>query len=189
MNKGILIAIVSIVLLGAVFALELVHYSNKEIKLRNRVAAEQEANEVDFDKTWKVIKQQAQVTDEYRDSFKDVYVEMMSERYDNARGGSLMSWVQESNPTLDSSIYKQLMTTIEAQREGFNRRQIKLRDIKREHDDLIGTFPGSLFLASREPVEVKLVTSSKTKETFETGVEDDVDLFGSDEKAQGEAGG
>jgi len=186
--KIAIITLCSVLLLGISFGATYVSYSNQEVRLRNQASAVQETNEVEFDKTWKVISQQAQVTGQYKDDFKDVYTSIMDERYDGDRAGALMSWVQEHNPNLDSSIYKTLMTTIEAQRESFNRRQFTLRDIKREHDNILDTFPGSLFLASREHIDVQLVSSTKAREAFETGLEDDVDLFGGGDK-KAEAGG
>jgi len=38
------------------------------------------------------------------------------------------------------------------------------------------TFPGSLFCSNKEKIDIHLVTSSKTKEVFKTGEENDIDL-------------
>ena len=121
------------------------------------------------------MKQQAQIPDKYKDDFKEIYLPLMEARYKS--GGGMMKWVQERNPEFDSSMYKTLMNTVESQREGFHREQKKLVDLKREHDNLRQKFPSSLVCGSAKELEIKLVTSGKTKETFATGEENDVDLF------------
>ena len=150
--------------------------SNTEIKLKNQIFAQQKSCETVFDKTWKIISQKAQIADKYKDAFKQIYPELMAGRYNNARGGSMMSWVQESNPNFDVSLYKDLMIAIEAQRNEFNREQQKLIDLKREHDTLRQTFPASIVVGNRKEIVINIVTSSKTKETFVTGEENDIKL-------------
>ena len=151
-----------------------ISYSNKEIVIRNQAEAVQKESEVIFDKVWKVIQQQANVTDKYKDSFKEIYVEVMDARY--KEGGNLMKWIQEANPNFDSSLYKQLMNTISAERADFANVQTKLISVKQEHDNLRLQFPGSLFLSGRRPLEIHIVTSTKTDAAFSTGKEDDIKL-------------
>lgn len=178
MKKKLIIAAVATLgaLLVLVFGMN-IQYDNREARLRNQASAQQDANKVVFDKVWKVLQQKAQVTDQYKDAFAKIYPELMEGRYGNERGGALLSMITESNPNFDVSLYKDLMTSIEAQREGFARVQIALRDIKREHDDLRTTAPANWFVNAEE-LKVVLVTSGKTDEAFSTGREEDVDLFG-----------
>lgn len=103
-----------------------------------------------------------------------MYVPLMEGRY--ATGGSFMKWIKEHNPQFDFSLYKDIMNSIEGLRAEFANVQIKLRDLKREHDNLLDTFPGSWFLSGRDHIKVQLVTSGKTKQVFEAGEENDVDL-------------
>ena len=168
------LALVLVVLVGGYFIMS-ISYSNTEIRLRNQIAAQQDANAVIYDKVWKVIAQKAQVTEKAKDSFKEMYVPLMEGRY--ARGGSFMKWIKEHNPQFDFSLFKDLMNSIEALRAEFANVQIRLRDLKREHDNLIGTFPGSWFLSDRKPIKVQLVTSGQTQKTFETGEENEINVF------------
>lgn len=152
--------------------------NNKEVRLRNRLTAQQKANEATFDQTWKVIQQQAGVTTEYKESFRSTFTDIMNARYSGDKNAStLMKWVKEANPHFDSSLFKTLMNTIEAQRTNFTREQKLLLDLQREHNDVLTTFPSSLFVGGRAPIEVKIVTSGKTNQSFETGEENDVDPF------------
>lgn len=153
-------------------------YNNSEVSLRHRADAQQENLKVVHDRTWKIIQQQAQVSDRYRESFNEIYPALMEGRYGNARGGSLLSFIQESNPEFDVSLFKQLSASIEAQRTSFAREQKILLDIKRDHDVLLDSFPSSMFVGGRERLRVNVVTSTRTERTFDMGVDDEVDLFG-----------
>jgi len=179
MKKGMLVGGIAVVCLVLMPLLMYTSYNNSEVRLRNQIAAQQQNNEAVFDNTWKIIQQQAGVATEHRDSFREIYGELMTGRYDNNHG-QMMSWIQEHNPQFDSSLFRQLMTSIEAQRTAFTREQTKLIDLKREHDNLRQTIPSSFFVGSRDEVDITVVTSSRTDQTFETGQDNNVDLFNKD---------
>ena len=175
--KAFAVLLIVAVVLGGVFGVMYVSISNSEIRLRNEIKAQQKTNETVFDTTWKIIQQQAQVADQYKDGFKQVYGEIMDKRYSPAQGGTLLRFITESNPNFDSSLYAKVANSIEGQRLTFQRAQAQLLDLKREHDNVRLTFPGSLVCGGRPEIEVQIVTSGKTAESFQTGREDNVDLF------------
>lgn len=166
-------ALVGLVVIGLLMYM---NYSNQEVRLRNAVKAQQEANTTSFDTCWKIIQGQAQVADKYKDSFKEIYTGLMEGRH-YEKGGALMKFITEANPTFDIRLFEKLSNSIEGQRTAFMRDQQKLIDLKREHDNLLVTMPSSFFVGSRSPVEIKIVTSTKTEKTFETRKEDEVDVF------------
>lgn len=174
MNKIVVILILSLICLIGGVAITGVSYSNKDVELRNLISAKQKDNENVFDSMWKIISQQAQVSNQYKESFKEIYPELIAGRYSS--GGQMMKWIQESNPNFDTSLYKQLMTSIEAQRMRFASNQTTLLDYKREHDNLVAKIPSKWFV-SHTPIEIKIITSEKTEETFSTGKEEDINLF------------
>jgi hypothetical protein len=176
MKKGLLVGGIAAFCIILIPLLMYTSYNNSEVRLRNQVVAQQKVNETVFDNTWKILQQQAGVANEHKNAFKDIYGDLMHGRYDNG-GGEMMKWVQEHNPQFDGRLYQQLMTSIEAQRTIFTREQAKLIDLKREHDNLRQTIPSNLFVGSRAAVEIKVVTSDKTDQTFQTGQENNVDLF------------
>ena len=140
----------------------------------------QKNSEVVFDNTWKTIQQQAGVTTEYKEGFREIYVELMDARYKNDAGAgqqTLMKWVTEANPQFDASLYKTLMNTIEGSRNAFTMEQKKLIDIDRELKTMKVTFPNSLVLGNKPELGIKLVTSAKTEAAFESGQDNEVDLF------------
>lgn len=166
-----------LVIVGVIYFATSITYSNGEIRLRNQVLAQQKSNEAVFDNTWKIIQQQAGIATEYKDAFKEIYPELMQGRYGNARGGALMSWIQEHNPQFDTRLYEKVANSVEVQRTIFTNEQRKLVDLGREHTTMLQTFPGTWFLAGRTPIDIKIVTSSKTDAAFAAGKDDDVDLF------------
>jgi len=153
-------------------------YKNSEIDLRNQAKAQQEANKVIFDKVWKVIQQKAQITDKYSNDFKQIYGGIMHERYQgDTKQAPLFKWIQEHNPTFSTELYKDLADAVEANRAEFARVQNRLIDIKREHSNLRQKFPSSIFVGDKPELEIQIVTSDKTTQVFQTGKENEVDLF------------
>lgn len=150
-------------------------YNNQEVALRKQAEAQRGKVEGTFDAMWKIISQQAQVSDQYKDAFKEIYPDLISGRYKD--NNTLMKWVQESNPNFDTRLYNTLMQTIEVQREQFKKSQERMLDLIREHETLCETYPSKWFITNTTPIEYTIISSTKTKYTMETGVDDDVELF------------
>ena len=171
----------------AVFFLVFVIYGysivTSEIDLRKDLIAQQEANEARFDTMWKIIKTKANVSGKYSKDFKEIYPDLIKGRYSD--GSSLMKWIQEHNPDFDTSLYKDLMVSVEAERTTFFNDQRSLIRKKTEHDKLI-EYPISGWVlqnfGSADPVEIVVVKSKETDQAFETGQEgrEAVDLFNED---------
>ena len=194
MKKGFLIGGGVFVILGLMIVFWAVGLSNSEIKLKNRGNAQQESCAAYFDKVWKILQQQAQVTDQYKDGFKEIYTGLMEGRYANDGQGqgkeTFMKWIQESNPTFSPALYEKLMASIEGQREGFFIEQQKLIDIDREHKNMCQTFPNSMVVGKRHEIGyqedengkvikkgITIIKSLKTDDVYKSGQENDVELF------------
>lgn len=182
MSFGKTLAIVGVLLfaLVAAFVLPLLGFYNTEATLRTAYEAKTDANKADFDNVWKTISQVAQVPAQYKSDFADVFGKIMDARYQQGDGdGTLMRWIQEQNPTFDATLYAKVQTVVESTRASWTTRQKELRDIKREHDQLLRTFPGVFFnvFLGRNELPVVLVTSTRTEESFTTGTDDQTQLF------------
>ncbi len=150
---------------------------NQEIDLRTQTVAQEKKCSVYFDKMWKILQQKTSIADQYKEAFKEIYPKLIEGRYSKG-DGSLMKWITESNPEFKTSMYEDLMKSIEIERTGFFNEQSRLIDMQREHESFIKKFPNRLFLpAGIEKIEIKLITSSTTENVYKTGKEDDVDLF------------
>jgi hypothetical protein len=148
--------------------------NNNEVRLRNSFAAQQKVNESSFDKLWKIIKQQSGVANSERDSFRKTFSEIMESQKGIAGNGSLASFFSQAKIDISPSLFQQLMTTIEAQRENFHRDQMKLIEIKRMHDNALTTAPSSWLVGTRPALELKIITSARTNEVFSTGEDNEI---------------
>lgn len=164
---------------GAFFVLIIimmgVSASNSEIELKNQANAQEQVCKNNFDAMFKEIATAAQVTDQYKETFSKVYPELIEGRYKDDK--TLMKWVTESNPNFDTKLYDKLIDIIESKRDGFKHEQDKLADVVREHNNILEKWPSSMFVGGRPKLEVVFVSSAKTKDTYRTGEENDIDPF------------
>lgn len=174
--KGFLIGLGVFVILGASIALWAVGVSNDEIRLRNRATKQQESNEAFYGKLWQILQEKAGVADEYKEAFKEIYIPLIEGRYSQG-DGTLMKWIVEQNPQFDASLYKDLMTAIEGQREGFFIEQQKLIDIDRQHKDMRMTIPKKWVIGKRPDLEIVVINPIVAKDAFKTGIEPETNLF------------
>lgn len=149
---------------------------NKEQDLRQLVIAQQNSNKANFDKMFKVIQQIAEVTDQAKETFKEIYPSLIEGRYSQDKN-LLSKWVVESNPQFDFKLYSRLIDAIERNREEFFNQQNKLISYSAVHTSYIKKWPGNLYFGPNDTIAITIITSKITKETFQTGEENDIDLF------------
>jgi hypothetical protein len=128
---------------------------------------------------WKKVSQEAQVADKDRQSLMQVFVNYASARNTGgSQDGSLMKWIKEAVPNVDNSLMKKLMNDISSSRDRWTACQKELIDYKREHDLLLTQFPSNVILAmfGKKPVDIKIVTSTRSEKAFETGKDDDTSV-------------
>lgn len=148
---------------------------NKEVTLRNSAKAQEKANEAVFDNMWKSIAQIAQVNDEYKDTFRTAWKDILGAQSGD-RATTVNVVMNRINPKLDSSLSKKLMTVIEGSRKEFLNNQEKLIDIKREHDNLRETMPSKWIVGSAPELKIVIITSTRSDDTFQSGKDDDISI-------------
>ena len=178
--KGFLIGLGVIVALAVGVIAWWISTSNGEIRLRTKIGAQQEMTQAYYTKLWEVLKTKAGVAEEYADKFKEIQTSIMEGRY--STGGEMMKWIQEANPEFDASLYKDVMNSIEGQREGFFIEQKKLRDMSALHENMLKTFPSKMVVGKREPITVIILQNAASKAAYETGTDASPDLFNKDKK-------
>lgn len=177
MKKIVLIVLSVIIGLGVVVGLGMYFsYNNTEVELRKQAEAQKGKVEGTYDKMWKVLQQKAQVSNEYKDAFAEIYPQLIEGRYSQG-DGSLMKWITEANPNFDVSLYKDLMTSIEVLRTEFQKSQERMIDIIREHEVLLNTYPSKWFISNKTPIEYTIISSTVSKQVMETGLDDNIKLF------------
>lgn len=188
MSKTIMAVMATcIVAIACVFMLIIMYfsYNNAEVRQRNLVVAKQKDNYSQLDNTIKTISQSAQITSAQTEALKNIIVGNAQAR--SSRGGSLATMVSEAVPNLDSSTvtFRNLQNQVVAARNTWTENQRQLLDLNREHDNMIDVQPSRFFvhtLGGADKIEVKIVTSTRTQESFNSGKDDDVDVFHKDKK-------
>lgn len=150
--------------------------SNSEIGLRNQIGAVQKDNANVYDNMWKKIAQAAQIPEEKKNAIKDIFI-----GYADARSGeggkAFVNAVHEAVPTVDMSVFDNLMNIITSSRDRWASNQTRLIDLQRAHMDVLTKAPSSWFVGGRQPIEIKIITSTRTDATFEAGKDDDITVF------------
>lgn len=151
---------------------------NEAASVKNTYEMKVKSNEAEFDNMWKKIQQVAQVPDAQKEAFKEVYSSYASSRT-SPNQGQMMAWIKESVPNYNGEIYTQLMNVITGSRDGWTMRQNELVDIARQYNAHLVVFPKNILLkfCGFEKIEPKVITSTKTEQSFKTGKDDDVELF------------
>ena len=173
----ILSAVAAVVVLFAIImAVNIVGTLDKENSIRQLVVAKQTDNKSEMDAMWKTIEQSAQVTQAQKDALVEIFNGYAQNR--TTEGGGIMKWIQESVPNVDTSTFNNLQNIITSKRDGFARRQKELLDFSREHNTLLGNVWTGFICRTfgRDKIEVTIVTSTRTEESFTTGKDDNVTL-------------
>ena len=176
-SKTILISIGAVIICTAIILLVMkVNYKNEQTRLVNQYDMQLSKIEGVHDNMWKVLESKAGVTKEYASQFDSIYNHIMSRRYDQ-NDKVLFNWIKEQNPEFSNELYKDLSVTIEVQRRQFLNAQLEIIDIVRVHNNLVQTFPSSLFVEDKM-LKYEMISSTYTKGIMDGKVEDGkVDLF------------
>lgn len=178
-KKAASVTLLIVGVLGISTLVKVVGTLNGERQQKNAVVAQAGRNELMYDTMWKVIKGKAQIADKYKDDFREVFSAIMSENK-SREGGALAKFVTESNPEFDSSLLKDLSQSMESLRREFMAEQDKSLRLKNEWDNMYSNLGSGAILSMcgrEQDVEILIVTSAKTKKVFESGEDNDADIF------------
>jgi hypothetical protein len=185
-----LIAIVTISLIGYNWRVD-----NRLKDNKNLFLAQYDVCKISHDEMWKIISQDAQISEKYVNSYAEkVLPALVAGR---KADGEIMRWITEANPNYDAEkLFSKLMDNVEIERKKFTRAQTRAIDIRKEIMNMIENKPECLFVDKKykeytivDGVKVyadeqvqqiysyKPVTSTKTEKVFETGKDDDVQVF------------
>jgi len=181
MKKSLLVASViggSFILLLLISVIWGVSRYNTARSLHNQYDALARANEASFDNMWKKINQTAQATDAQKNALKEIFNGYAATRSGNGNGGQIMTWLQESVPAVDTTVYRNLQNIIAGSRDEWTVRQIALVDVAREYNQMLVVFPSNLLLGAYgfQKINARVVTSGRTDKAFSSGKDDDVNL-------------
>ena len=165
------VAVFAIILLVMFFS-----YNNKEIALRKEAEAQRGKIKSVRDKVFKIIREKANVSTEYRKAFEKIDPDLIAGRYSGDNGG-MMKWIQEQNPTFDTSLYGDLMQSIEVQREAFNTEQTRMLDIINQRAALLEQYPSCWFIRNKSAIDYTVIASTSTNNILPSGIDDEMLTF------------
>lgn len=169
--------VIGLLMVGAFF----LNLTNQDNKYRIAMRADSAAATIAYDNMWKEVTEKAQVSAEYKDAFNEALIQSMEARYGSEdRQSPLFKFINEQNPTMDPSLFKEVMHTITVQRAIFMEAQKRLISDKQQHDLFFLMQPNNFFLTlvGRQEMKITLITSSKTKKAYKSGEDDAIDVFG-----------
>lgn len=164
------IVILSIIAVTVILIVMYISYNNKEIALRKESEAQRGKIETVRDRMFQIIREQANISTEYRDAFNEIYPKIIEGRY--KEGGGLMKWIQEANPQFDTSLYQTVSNSIEVQRTAFTSAQNRMIDIINQRATLIEQMPGCWFISNKSEITYTPISTTATKMVMATGVDD-----------------
>lgn len=171
--------LIPVIVCGAILLVLIIMYfvyNNREVALRKEAEAQRGKIESVYDTMWKVLKQEAGVTEQYRKTFEEIYPKLIAGRY-SGEGKELIKMIQESNPAFDTKLYDKLMQVIEVQRAYFASAQQRMLDIIRERETLLESMPSGWFVRNRSRIEYTVISSEVTQNIIASRREDNIELF------------
>lgn len=175
----IVVILALLTIIGGSIVMASISYRNQEQILRTDIEDQQRKIEANFDKMWKVISQKVQILDKYSDDFKEVAKGYVQGRYGKDGSQAMFQWLKEHNVNIETSLYQEMMVTIESNRVSFEREQRVLSEMAAQHKKFYVTFPSNMFVQG-SPVQIQIISSEKTKQVIESGQENDTELFKKD---------
>jgi len=176
--------IVTGIVVGGLAAVGIVSYIsayNTGNRLERTIEATFEDNQNVLAQYSNRIAEAAQIPAMQRDDLTQVVTAALDARYGEEGSQAMFQWIQEQNPSIDSTVYVELQRIINAGREDFRMAQTRLIDQKRVYETALGTFWGGTWMSVAGYPTVDLddfviVTNARTNDAFSTGQEEAIQL-------------
>jgi hypothetical protein len=136
-------------------------------------------NSSEFDNMWKKIAQAANIADNQKESFKEVF-KAWAGNSTPQDGGKMMLWIKQAVPDTKAlgDIQTQVMNIMTGSRDGWTMRQKELVSIASTYNDNLVRMPKGAILKffGFQHIDPLVITSTRTDNAFKTGKDDDVSL-------------
>ena len=159
---------------GIISVVSVIGIYNECIGHEASIKAQYTENQNNYDKLFKTVAETAQVPTMYAKDLQDLYVSTTKTRYGQGGSKAVFQFIKEHNPTLDSSLYKQVQQVIESGRIDFESKQASLIDRKRVYESTVlntavtGTVAKFMGFPKIDLEKFGIVTSATTDNAFST---------------------
>lgn len=174
---AVLVVVGILVALAGIAGISYISAYNYGNQMENQLKAAQTDNRNILAQYGQKVMEVAQVPTMYADDVQRVTREAIEGRYGENGSQAAFQWLQEQNPQLDASLYKQIQQVIEAGRTNFENGQRRQIDIRRQYETELGSFWSGMWLRIAGYPKVNLadydiVSTGRADTAFETKQED-----------------
>lgn len=176
LSSGVaVLLVVLVVILGAVGGVvgKYISAKNMGVEFTSDIkAADKDSQQVLSSYTLK-IRDMAQVPKMYTKDLKSIIQATFQGRYGETGSKANMQWIQEHSQSFDSSLYRNLMATMESGRNEFKLSQTRKIDLCRLFERNMNYAVQGIFMNlagySQLPTECRVITDAETDQTFKSG--------------------
>lgn len=171
MSKVLIIALVGFVVFGGSCLMTVMGVNNQCVAQENGIDAQYDSNKVALAGYANKIMDMVQVPKMAKDHIVEITKAAIQGRYGENGAQAVFQAVKEQNPTVDNGLYRTLMQSMEAGRNGFDADQKVLLDKCRVYKTYYQQFPNSLVAGfigfpKFDQTKCKPVTTEQTETDF-----------------------
>jgi Tfp pilus assembly protein PilE len=171
-GKAIALVVVAfIAIMGLVTFSQYTSVYDRDAELRATFKAELANREGQFDAFKNTMKDFGGLKKSKENTIKELYATVVTGRPGQSPNAAMLTFVKESNPNYDESIYTNMMQQVKALRMDYANVQKRLADVKNQHDQLRTKFWSRMFLSNNSELKYEVTSTAQTKETMRTGVD------------------
>ena len=174
--KALIGLLITVILAAVIAVFSYISANNYGAKAEATIEAQYKNNKNIYAQYQQKILEIVQVPEMYKNDLKEVVAEAMSGRYGADGSKAVFQWIQERMPNFDSKLYTEIQRNISSGRKDIELGQTKLLDMLSNYEMQRNFFWKGMWLniagyPKKDLSEFKIVTTNRTEEIFESGIE------------------